>query len=126
MALSREDKSSSNSGNLPNVLKIIYTISLSEVSHFLDAALELLADESFHLPTKPNETCTNAAKRVMDISKNLLNRQSCCAVGLFPSLLALSMLLFHPTAHRLTRRLYGLSSINFRQPVALLNNGVHI
>ena len=66
MALSREDKSSSNSGNLPNVLKIIYTISLSEVSHFLDAALELLADESFHLPTKPNETCTNAAKRVMD------------------------------------------------------------
>ena len=66
MALSREDKSSSNSGNLPNVLKIIYTISLSEVSHFLDAALKLLADESFHLPTKPNETCTNAAKRVMD------------------------------------------------------------
>ena len=63
MALSCEDKSSPNSGN---PLKIIYTISLSEVSHFLDAALELLADESFHLPTKPNEICTNAAKRVMD------------------------------------------------------------
>ena len=51
-------------------LKIIYTISLSEVFHFLDAVLELLADESFYLPTKPNGICTNAAKRVMDDLRN--------------------------------------------------------
>lgn len=51
-----------------------------EISYFLDAALELLADESFHLPTRPNEICTNGAKSVIIDLKTPSNssRQFCC------------------------------------------------
>jgi len=36
-----------------------------DISYVCDAALELLADKSFHLPTKFNEICINAVKCLM-------------------------------------------------------------
>ena len=42
-----------------------------EISYLLDAALELLADESFHLlGTRPIKICINATKSVMTNLKN--------------------------------------------------------
>ena len=62
--------------------KLYYIVVLFsiEISYFLDAALELLADESYHLPTRPNEICTNAAKSVMTDLKlpSESSRQFCC------------------------------------------------
>lgn len=37
-----------------------------DTSYFLDAVLDLLADESFQLPTKGNETCISSAKSLMN------------------------------------------------------------
>ena len=61
------------------VIEHVYKFPI-EISYLLDAVLELLADESFHLPTRPNEICINAAKSVIKDLKTPSDslRQFCC------------------------------------------------
>ena len=60
------------------ILSTIVVVS-TDVSYVRDAALELLADESFHLPTKLNEICINAAKCLMkDLQTPSSNSEAFC------------------------------------------------
>lgn len=54
-------------------------IFILDTSYLLDAALDLLADESFQLPTKGNEICISSAKSlIVDLKKPTENTEAFC------------------------------------------------